>query len=119
MGGKDGMTGLYQNNVLITKRIESAVSLADTIKVEKRLLNGQFHTQIIGTGATTLNVVVHLSLSQKNLIDNYERTGTPIKVMFDGRYYNGTIKTAPIAERIMRDRFIVSFTMNVNSQGDA
>ena len=113
------MTGLYQGNTLITKRIESAVSLPDTIKVEKRLLNGQFHTQIIGTGGTTLNVVVHLSFAQKNLIDEYERTGTPIKVIFDGMYYNGTIKTAPIAERIMRDKFLVSFTMNVNGQGDA
>lgn len=111
------MIGIYSiDGTLITKRIESAVSMPDTTKVEKKLLSGRYVVQTIGTAGALLNVTAYANMQQKNEIDRLEKTGAPIIVVFDDVKYTGLIKSAPISERIMKNVFHISFTLNVNEQ---
>lgn len=111
------MIGIYSiDGTVITKRIESAVSMPDTTKVEKKLLSGRYVIQTIGTAGALLNVTAYANMQQKNEIDRLEKTGAPIIVVFDDVKYTGLIKSAPISERIMKNVFHISFTLNVNEQ---
>lgn len=111
------MIGIYSiDGTVITKRIESAVSMPDTTKVEKKLLSGRYVVQTIGTAGALLNVTAYTNMQQKNEIDRLEKTGAPIIVVFDDVKYTGLIKSAPISERIMKNVFHISFTLNVNEQ---
>ena len=111
------MIGIYGiDGTVITKRIESAVSMPDTTKVEKKLLSGRYVVQTIGTAGALLNVTAYANMQQKNEIDRLEKTGAPIIVVFDDVKYTGLIKSAPISERIMKNVFHISFTLNVNEQ---
>lgn len=111
------MIGIYSlDGTLITKRIESAVSMPDTTKVERKLLSGRYVIQTIGTAGALLNVTAYANMQQKLEIDRLEKTGAPIIVVFDDVKYTGLIKSAPISERIMKNVFHISFTLNVNEQ---
>jgi hypothetical protein len=113
--------GIYDpNNTTISRRIQSAVSRPDVVEVKHRLLNGQHHIQTIGTGSTVLDVIAHFTASQKRTLDNIKRTATPLKVIFDGRYYIGLIDGTPEYQRTYAPQgiiFTASFTLLVNEEG--
>ena len=115
------MVGLYDsNNTLITKRVESCVASPDVIEIEGRRLDGSWALQQIGTGATVAAAVVHLDLSQKASFDTYKKTGAPVKVQFDGRFYRGYIRGIPDYERVYAPQGVklrTSFTLLVTSEG--
>ena len=115
------MIGLYDsNNNLITKRVESCIASPDVIEVEGRTLDGQWTLQQIGTGATVAEISVWLTLAQKAIVDGYKKTGAPVRVQFDGRFYRGYIRGTPGYERIYAPqgvKFRTSFTLLVTSEG--
>ena len=115
------MTGLFDSdNILITKRVESCVASPDVIEIEGRTLDGQWTLQQIGTGATTAEVSVWLTTSQKTTFDTHKKTGAPVRVQFDGRFYRGYIRGTPGYERIYAPqgvKFRTSFTLLVTSEG--
>ena len=115
------MTGLFDsNNSLITKRVESCVASPDVIEVEGRTLDGSWTLAQIGTGATIAEASVWLTATQKALVDGYKKTGAPIKVQFDGRFYRGYIRGIPTYERVYAPqgvKFRASFVVLVTSEG--
>ena len=112
---------IYDNvNTLITKRVESAISRPDVIEIQNRTLDGQYHLQTIGTGATVLDVTAHFTMPQKILLDACKKTSTPLKVIFDQRYYTG-----PISDEVKYNRtpspngsiFTATFLLLVQTEG--
>ena len=86
------MIGIYDNNNnLITPLVDNALSYPDVIEVKNRTLDGQWHIQAIGTGATLLNVQANLRLNEKNILDTIKRNTGMLKVIFDSKYYVGII----------------------------
>ena len=117
------MIGIYdKNNNVITNLVDTALSHPDIVEVKNRTLDGQWHIQTIGTGATIVNVQAHLKLSEKNTLDSIKRNTDFIKVIFDGKYYIGLIDG-----KIDYDRrkftdypmFSTSFTLLVTEEGGA
>ena len=108
------------NNTLITKRVESAISRPDVVEIQNRTLDGQYHIQTIGTGATVLDATAHFTMPQKILLDTLKKTFTPLKVVFDGRYYAG-----PISGEIKYNRtpspsgtiFTATFLLLIQTEG--
>ncbi len=90
------MAVLYNHSDnIITDRVTSVIPGYDTIKTTNRLLDGSWHTQVIGTGARFVNVRLLCNLTAKNTIDTAEATGAPVKVVGDDMYYKGIIRDAP------------------------
>lgn len=117
------MIGLYdKNSVLITRLVDSAVATPDVIEVKNRTLDGQWHIQQIGSGATILKVKVSLTLDQKNQVDTIKRNLDLLKVIFDGKYYVGLIDGTIDPERLKfpdGPMFKSSFTILVREEGES
>lgn len=117
------MIGIYnKNNTLITNLVDTALSYPDVIEIKNRTLDGQWHIQTIGEGATVLSVTAHLKLGEKNIMDNLHRTKDLFKVIFDGRYYTGILDGKPDYERLKfadYPMFRCTFEMLVQKEGDA
>ena len=117
------MIGIYdKNDVLITKLVDTALSYPDVIEVKNRTLDGNWHIQTIGEGATVLSVKAHLTLSEKNIMDNLHRTTDLFKVIFDGKYYIGFLDGKPDYDRqkfSSYPMFGCTFTQMVREEGDA
>lgn len=117
------MIGLYdKNNVLITKLVDSAVASPDIIEVKNRTLDGQWHIQQIGSGATVLKVKASLKLNEKDQLDAIKRASDLVKVIFDGKYYVGLIDGIPDYDRRKfptGPMFVASFTVLVREEGGA
>ena len=115
------MIGIYdKNDVLITKLVDTALSYPDVIEVKNRTLDGQWHIQTIGEGATVLSVKAYMPLSGKNTMDSIRRTMELFKVIFDGKYYIGVFDGKPDFERFKftdYPMFSTSFTMLVLEEG--
>jgi hypothetical protein len=115
--------GMYdKNNVLITDLVEQALSRPDVIEIKNRTLDGQYHIQSIGDGATTLWVKAHLTFEQKAIVDNIKKTMSQLKVIFDGRYYIGLIDGELGYERIKtsdKPMFTTAFMVAVQEEGVA
>lgn len=116
------MIGIYdKNNNLITPLVDTAHSYPDVIEVKNRTLDGQWHIQTIGTGATVLNVEAHLKLDEKSILDTIKRTTDSLKVIFDGKYYIGIIDGEVDYERLKfveHPMFEASFNLLVQGEGD-
>ena len=113
------MAGLYDSsNVLITDRVTIVVPSYETYKVENRLLSGQYETQTIGTPAriVTINLVV-LSEAAKDMIDVAEGIGEPLKVTVDSKYYIGTVRLAPIWEKLAYGIYRTNIVLLVSDEG--
>lgn len=117
------MIGIYdKSDNLITKLVDTALSYPDIIEVKNRTLDGQWHIQTIGTGATLLSVKAHLKLNEKNILDNIKRNTDSLKVIFDGKYYVGLIDGKVDYERrkfAEYPMFDASFTLLVREEGEA
>ena len=117
------MIGIYDNNNnLITPLVDNALSYPDVIEVKNRTLDGQWHIQTIGTGATLLNVQASLKLNEKNILDAIKRNTDMVKVIFDNKYYVGIIDGKIDYERgkfVEHPMFNASFTLLVQGEGDA
>lgn len=117
------MIGIYdKNDILITNLVDTALSYPDIIEVKNRTLDGKWHIQTIGEGATVLSVSCNLSLDEKNIMDSIHRTKDLFKVIFDGKYYIGTLDGKPEYERLKfadRPMFGTSFSMLVREEGGA
>lgn len=117
------MIGIYdKNDNLITRLVDNAHSYPDIIEVKNRTLDGQWHIQTIGVGATLLSVKAHLTLNEKNILDVIKRNTDLLKVIFDGKYYVGTIDGKVDYERrkfMEYPMFGTSFTLLVREEGDA
>ena len=117
------MIGIYdKNDNLITNLVDTALSYPDIIEVKNRTLDGQWHIQTIGTGATVLSVKAHLKLNEKNILDVTKRNTDLLKVIFDGKYYTGIIDGKVDYERrkfAEYPMFGASFTLLVQEEGDA
>ena len=116
------MIGIYdENDVLITNLVDTALSYPDIIEVKSRTLEGKWHIQTIGTGATVLSVKAHLTLSEKNTMDIIKRNTHLVKVIFDGKYYIGIIDGKIDTERRKfadYPIFSVSFELLVQEEGN-
>lgn len=116
------MIGIYDNNNnLITPLVDNALSYPDVIEVKNRTLDGQWHIQTIGTGATILVVKAHLKLNEKNILDDIKRNTDLLKVIFDGKYYIGLIDGKVEYERhkfVEYPIFSTSFNLLVREEGD-
>lgn len=108
------------NNTIVTKAVRSALSRPDIIMIKNRTLDGQYHIQSIGSGATVVDVEAHFTMAEKIIFDSLKKTVATIKVIFDGRYYTGVIDGDPSYNRVPSDKdvmFTVSFTLLVQSEG--
>ena len=108
------------NNTLITKAVGSAISRPDVILIKNRTLDGKYHIQSIGQGATVVDVEAHLTMAQKLTFDAIKKTVGTIKVEFDGRYYIGVVDGDPNYTRLASTSgpmFAISFTLLVQSEG--
>lgn len=116
------MIGIYdKDNNLITNLVDTALSYPDIIEVKNRTLDGQWHIQTIGTGATVLSVKAHLKLNEKNILDIIKRNTDLLKVIFDGKYYTGIIDGKVDYERRKFSdypMFSTSFNLLVQGEGD-
>ena len=115
------MIGIYdKNNNVITNLVDTALSYPDVIEVKNRTLDGQWHIQTIGTGATILSVKAHLKLNEKNTLDTIKRNTDLLKVIFDGKYYIGIIDGKLDYDRRKFSEypmFDTSFTLLVREEG--
>lgn len=108
------------NNNVITLRVQQAVSRPDVVEVKNRTLDGKYHIQTIGEGATMVEVVAHFTTSEKVIFDTIKKTGASIKVTFEGNYYIGLIDGELQWQRIPNwddPIFIAQFTILVNEEG--
>jgi len=112
-------SALYKiDNTLISSIIASVIPGYDTIKVLNRLLDGSFHVQVIGNGARIVNInTISVYEDSKNLIDTYESTATPVKVVLDSKYYIGFIKESPNWTRIKAGLYQTSIVLIVSEEG--
>jgi hypothetical protein len=117
------MIGIYdKNDILITNLVDTAFSYPDILEVKSRTLDGQWHIQTIGVGATVLSVKANLRLEEKNIMDVIKRNTDLFKVIFDGKYYIGVLDgkldydRQKFAEYPM---FGTSFNMLVREEGTA
>lgn len=115
------MIGLYDDDdILITNLVQSAISKPDFEEIKHRTLDGSWHIQTIGTAGTILEVKVNLTLADKEKIDSAKRTTTPLKVIFDGKWYKGIIDgeinydRRPFAEYPI---FPADFVILINEEG--
>ena len=109
-----------ENDTIVTNRVQSALSRPDVIEIKNRTLDGGFHIQNIGSGATVLDVVAHFTMDEKLVFDTVKKTGAIIKVIFDGRYYTGMISGEPSYNRIASYAgpiFTISFLLLVKTEG--
>ena len=117
------MIGIYdKNDNLITRLVDNAHSYPDVVEVKNRTLDGQWHIQTIGNGATLLRVEAHLKLNEKSILDTIKRNTDSLKVIFDGKYYVGIIDGKVDYERrkfVEHPMFDASFTLLVQGEGDA
>lgn len=115
------MANLYDNsNALITDNVTNILPAYETYKVENRLLSGQYETQIIGTPARIVTVSLTVfSESAKDSIDVAEGTGEPLKVVGDSKYYTGTVRFAPIWDRLMPGIYRTVIVLLVSDEGAA
>jgi len=114
-------SALYETDgTLVTNIIQSVISGYDTIKVVNRLLGGSFHIQTIGQSARIVNVNTATIYEEgKNIIDEYEATATPVKVVLDNKYYIGIIKEAPQWTRIRPGIYQTDLVLLVSEEGNA
>lgn len=117
------MIGIYdKDNNLITRLVDTALSYPDILEVKNRTLDGQWHIQTIGVGATVLNVKANLKLNEKNIVDAIKRNTDLLKVIFDGKYFIGIIDGKVDYERrkfAAHPMFGASFNLLVREEGDA
>lgn len=108
------------NNNVVSPAVGSAVSRPNVIEILNRTLNGKYHLQMIGEGATMLDVVAHFTMAEKLVFDTIKKTGSTIRVTFDGRYYVGVVGEEPSYERIANTwdpMFTITFTLYVEEEG--
>ena len=108
------------NNTIVTKAVQSALSHPDVLEIKNRTLDGKWHIQTIGSGGTILDVTAHFTMAEKLVFDTIKKNTATIKVVFDGRYYNGIIDGDLSYERIPsadKPMFTSSFTLLVQSEG--
>ena len=117
------MIGIYdKNDVLITKLVDTALSYPDVTEIKNRTLDGRWHIQTIGEGATVLSVKAHLKLKEKDTMDHLHRTKDLFKVIFDGKYYVGILDGKPDYDRMKSasyPMFGCTFTMMVREEGNS
>lgn len=117
------MIGIYDtHDVLITSLVDTALSYPDIIEIKNRTLDGKWHIQTVGEGATVLSVAAHMKLEGKNIMDGIRRNMEPFKVIFDSKYYIGVFDGKPDFERLKFSDFPmfgVTFNMLVREEGDA
>jgi len=117
------MIGIYDaNNNLISAGIQSAFETDDILEIKNRTLDGKWHVQSIGTGASMLTVKAHLLLAEKADLDANKRLTADVKIIFDDMYYIGIIDGAISYERqafAVHPIFNTEFTLLVNEKGVA
>lgn len=104
----------------LTPNIRTAMSRPDVVEVKNRTLDGQWHVQTIGDGATVLDVETTFTMEQKIIFDDLKKKMVPIKIIFDGFYYEGVVEGVPGYQRTKYTTgpmFSVSFVLLVNNEG--
>jgi hypothetical protein len=108
------------NNILITHLMTKAMPISESILIKNKTLDGQWHVQTIGSEATSLNVIVNLTLPEKIILDGIKSITGDIKVIFDGFWYIGIISNNIDYDRTKYTSgpmFQATFTMLVSSKG--
>jgi hypothetical protein len=107
------------------EEIDAVVSKALPRKVANKivniLLNGQVHTQTIGSARTEVDVVCDLGQASKDKIDNCYCNDEPIEVERYGKYYSGLILEDPHFDVIVGGNnpwYNCQFTIAVSEEGD-
>lgn len=114
------MASLYDvNNQLITDIVTDLIPKPDTLQIEHRTLDGQYHIQTIGTAAKIVNIICITDIAGKVKIDLAAATGMPLKVIEFDKYYIGLIRNVPDCEHFKPLRYRISFTLLVQSEGVA
>ena len=107
------------DNNLITPYLQATPG-SDTIKVVNRLLNGQYHIQVIGEPAPVLrcSVIVNNGTA-KDIIDTAHGSGVYLKAVSRGKYWIGPIMDDGVLDWAWRgaDVWEVRFTLSVIQQG--
>jgi len=113
--------GLYtKDNVLITELVNSALSKNELIEIKNKTLDGQWHVQMIGSSATTLEVKANLSMDERIIFDDLKAQLAEVKVVFDNFWYMGVVDGSI---EYIRTKFTngpmfeTTFTILVNSKG--
>ena len=112
------MAKLYQGETVITEFVTSVVPGYDTIKTTNRLLNGEWFTQTIGTGARMVNVSLICNLAGKVLLDEAEAIGAPLTVTADGKYYVGVMRDSITWENLKAGNYGTTIMLLSNEEGD-
>ena len=106
-----------QNNQLITDIVTDIIPRPDTVQIEHRTLDGQYHIQTIGTSATIVEVSCVVNITGKRTIDQICAIGAPVKIIEADKYYIGVIRGVPDVEHLKPSNYRIDFTMLVQSEG--
>lgn len=113
---------LYRDDILITDKIAEVLIDPDAIKIRRRLLDGTYHVQSIGSTARNIRLDCYVTEAGKTIIDQAFEEDAHLKLIKDGKYYIGlliddpkwniTIKGSP-ANRL----YTVKLVINIQSEG--
>lgn len=87
---------------IIASRYLSVMPRKDAIKIEHRLLNGNYHYQTIGQAGSIVELQFIINESGKEIIDQHEAICAPIIVETSDKGYVGIIREVPRWELIFR-----------------
>ena len=111
------MAKLYQGETVITEYVTDVIPGYEVNKTTNRLLSGEWHTQIIGNGARLVAVNFICNLAEKNLVDEADQTGTPLKATGDNKYYLGVIRDTPSWSKTGGVWYATGITLLVDEEG--
>lgn len=108
-------TEIYDlSNNLVSRIVQSAILEPDVNKVKKRLLNGEYHTQNIGSAMTQIKITCYVTPDKKDVIDNHFITDEPLKLNKAGQSYTGIITEKSDWKEVVTGKYFeVSFVLAV------
>jgi hypothetical protein len=108
-------TEIYDlSNNLVSRIVQSTIE-PDVNKITKRLLDGSYHTQNIGSAMTKAKITCYVTPTNKDKIDNLYITDEYVRLFKDGKSYTGRITEKSEWKEIVRGKYFeVSFVLVVN-----